>query len=306
MGMLRKTTRAWGFLALTLVGCAGADDLSGDETVGESRAELGECTSFSQSFYSVNGEDNVRLKPLSTHLCWLTKSSGDFDGGYNRNGLLVYVQSDQYWHLESTGGGGIGEARCTPRSCFSGDGVDDVMWISEGNAAIANRFSGDTSCDKWTTAAWWGTAATMLMGHPGPGRTAGGGEYSNVTLSYDPWKSSTVNAGDCVADNKPIFANAVSVFVGTPRGGKNAHYTCIPFSVSGNSTLPLGVRTEDAMCFFTHLTGGFRGAGESSRLYTVKNADSGKYEWYAKTTRGGAGNQIRAEGRCYYYHQWDL
>jgi hypothetical protein len=184
--------------------------------------------------------------------------------------------------------------------------VDDVNWISDGFAAIANRFSNDNSCDNWATSTWWGDGATVLMGHPGPGRTEGGGEYSNVTLSSDPFASSKVTANDCYRDNKPIYADAVSLFVGTPSGGRAAHYTGIPFLVSGNSTLPLGVYTTDAFCFFTHITGKFRGGGESERLYTVKESSTGKYIWYAESTQGSAGSSNRSEGRCYYYHQWDL
>lgn len=66
------------------------------------------------------------------------------------------------------------------------------------------------------------------------------------------------------------------------------------------------VGKRDRVAETKHLTGGFRGGGESARLYKVKNESSGKYEWYAQTKRGGAGNQVRAEGRCYYYQQWDL
>jgi len=127
-----------------------------------------------------------------------------------------------------------------------------------------------------------------------------------VNLSYDPFSSSHVAAQDCVGDNLPIVADAVSLFVGTPSGGKAAHYTGVPFSVSGNTTLNLGVDTADAFCFFTRIAGGFRGSGESVRLYTQFDASSQTNLWYAKTTRGSGGNQINAQGRCFFYHQVDL
>ena len=85
------------------------------------------------------------------------------------------------------------------------------------------------------------TACASFAAHPGSGRTAGAGEFSGTTLSYDAFAPGNVIAQDCVADSvKPIVADAVAVFVGTPSGGKVAHYTGIPFTLSGTYTLNLG------------------------------------------------------------------
>ena len=296
---------AMGFIALIALAIQGCGAAASEGDPGESEAALGECGAFSQSFYSISSPGDVLLKPSSTHFCWLTKSSGNFDGGNGYTGLFVQTEGDGSWHLVSSGPGGSGEARCTPLSCFSGDGVNDVVWMSNGRAAIASS-SRTGTCDHYSNDMWWGDAASVLTAHPGSGRTAGGGEYADVTLSSSAFSPSTVNAGDCVGDSKPIIANAVSLFVGTPSGGKVPHYTGTPFATWGTFTLNLGVYTDDAFCFFTHITGGFRGGGESVRLFTQYEASSGRYLWYAQTTQGGAGNQVRGEGRCYYYHQWDL
>jgi hypothetical protein len=262
------------------------------------------CSASARTVYTVSNNDSTKLMPAATNFCWLTKSGGNFDGVAGYSGIFVYPQSDGYYHLEGNGQGDVGEARCVPLSCFSGDGVNDVVWVSDQFGAIAN--AGNGSCDSWSTQAWWGDAATILEAHPGPGRTAGGGEAANVSLSSDPFSSSYVQANDCQEDNKPIYANGVSLFVGTPSGGKAAHYTGIPFSVSGNYTLNLGVHTDEAICFFTHISGKFRGGAEFERLYTSYESATGRYLWYAQSSYGSSGGHLNGQGRCYYYNQWDL
>lgn len=250
---------------------------------------------------NVWGEYNLTLRPTATHFCWLTKASGDYDGDNGASaGIYVLPQSGGYWHLVSeSGSSSYGEAKCVPRSCFRGDGANDVVWVSGQFGALAN--SGASSCDYNETAAWWGDAATVLQSWPGPGRTEGGGEYVRSILSGSPWNSSAVAANDCqFNDPYPwIQATGTSLFVGTPSGGKACHYTGVPFLVSGTVTLDLGVPIDQAVCFFTKIRGKFRGGGEAVSLYHQNS------RWYA-SSQSQQGSSVGAEGRCYYFHQWDL
>ncbi|HYO98139.1 MAG TPA: hypothetical protein VER33_26725 [Polyangiaceae bacterium] len=125
-----------------------------------------------------------------------------------------------------------------------------------------------------------------------------------MALSYSATTSSKVVAQDCQVDRKVIQATGNSLFVGTPGGSRAAHYTGVPFGVGGNSTLDLGVYTDEAICFFTKISGKFRGSGESVRLYT-ESTPSG-WVWHARSRQGSGGSSVRAEGRCFYYNQWDL
>jgi hypothetical protein len=255
------------------------------------------------------------MKPLNTHFCWLTKVAGSFDGNHgNAAGAFVQRQSDGNWHLETRATGSFGEGRCVALACFLGDGVNDVVMVNQtGFAAIANSQRG---CDVNSTATWWGDAVTVLQGFPGPGNTAGNAESASVALSTDPFAPSTVVAQDCQADNLHwIQAAASSIFVGTPSGGKLAHYTGAPFTVSGNTTLNLGqtigntsptLPPDAVFCFFTHVQGKFRGAPESVELFLSPNPnDPGNELWTAKSTQGGGGSQISASGRCSPYVQFD-
>ncbi len=293
-----------GLICLSLLAFGCGDDKAA-EPVQAVQEELGECTSFSQQYWAAQDGATVTLKSTSTHFCWLTFSQGDYDGGHGFSaGAYVLPYGDGKWHLETDATGSYGQARCTPYSCFSGDGVDDVVWISGGFGAIANSTG---SCDHYDTSTWWGDAVTVIQSHPGPGRTAGGGEKVDVFLSSNAFSPSTLRANDCQNDsNHWIEGTANSLFVGTPSGGKLAHYTGSPFLVGGNATLNLGVYTDDAFCFFTHIMGQYRGGGESVRVYTVFESATGRYLWYARSRQGDDGNAIQATGRCYYYHQWDL
>jgi len=111
------------FVAATLLGC-GAD---GQEATKSLRSGLGECTAFSQSFFSQTSPGDKKLLSVASNFCWLTKSSGNFDGGNGVTGLYVQTEGDGFWHLVSAGPGGSGEARCAPLSCFSGDGVNEFQ-----------------------------------------------------------------------------------------------------------------------------------------------------------------------------------
>ncbi|HMR06473.1 MAG TPA: hypothetical protein PKA88_11865 [Polyangiaceae bacterium] len=291
---------------LILCGVACTVQREDSEHTQVARQALGPCAQTLQVYAWANGVWDQPIRPTSTHFCWLSKASGDFDGDNGTPaGVYVQPQSDGYWHLRAESSGAIGEARCAPLSCFSGDGNNDVRWVSGGFGAIA--ISGLYNCDHQVTNAWWGDAATVLQSWPGPGRTEGTGEYVQSVLSSSPWTSSQVVANDC-QHNDPypwIQATAHSLFVGTPSGGKLAHYTGVPFSVYGNYTLNLNVYTDDAFCFFTTIKGRFRGGGEAVRVYPVLEQSSGRYIWYAQS-KSQQGTSVSATGRCYYYHQWDL
>ncbi len=291
-------------LALILPACGDAPD---PDALGQTREASHAACQPSQYVHAwSSGVYNVQIRPTSTHFCWLNRVSGPFDGDQGASaGVYVQGQSDGYWHLVTESTGAYGEARCVPRSCFSGDGVNDVVWVSSGFGALA--VADPYSCDQDANNTWWGDAATVLQSWPGPGRTQGGGEWVNAALSTSPWTPSQVIANDCKhGDPYPwIQATANSLFVGTPSGGKLCHYTGVPFAVWGDSLLNLGVYTDQAFCFFTKIAGKYRGGGEGVAVYPVYQSSSGRYLWYAKSW-SDTDTSVRGEGRCYYFHQWDL
>ncbi|MBK7585284.1 MAG: hypothetical protein IPI67_34485 [Myxococcales bacterium] len=297
------------FLAVPLMAsCSGSDP--DDEATATASGALGQCPHSNLAWATAQNGGAIAMRPISTWVCWLTQAAGRFDGekGYDV-GINVEMRNDGWWWLTTRATQEYGEAACAPRSCFTGDGANDVVWVSTENISTWAGASGG-SCDHDQSNAWWGDAATIEQawpGMPGPGRTAGGGESVDVAQSSNPFGSSILSSNDCqeVDSNYGIRAQANSLFVGTPSGGKACHFTGVPFSVSGNVTLNLGVYTDDAICYFTHIHGKFAGGGEKVRIYPV-DAGGGRFLWYARSWQGGSGSSINAKGRCYFYNQWDL
>jgi hypothetical protein len=285
-------------------------NLQGCGAESQSQQENAENTdSVEQSSHAVCSNSNigswwaqfggeVDMQPASTHFCWLTKVSGAFEDGLNGASI---TKTTYGWYRLWTTSDSLGEAHCVPLSCFRGDGINDVTWVSDSIYATAFGYSG---CPHQDTNAWWGDAATVLIRHAA-GNTEGGAEYSNIIQSGNAFAPSVVQANDCqTSDGVGVQAIARSLFVGTPSGGKLAHFTGAPFWVQGNFTLNLNVFTDEAFCYLTRAHGKFRGGGESVRLF--REASGSRFKWVAQATQGGAGSAIRGEGRCYWYHQWDL
>jgi hypothetical protein len=302
-----------GMLGGVLVACgtSAANDPQQREPAGRSQEAIAtSCITETQTYYSVTHGTQAKMKPLSTHFCWLTMANGDFNGeqpdDWYDTGQGVEVQSDGYWYVVNRdyNGNGTTQARCVALSCFTGDGQDDVVWVSTSNMSSIATANG--SCDSHTNyTAWWGDAATVLRFWPGPGNTNGSGENVQVVQSSNASTASGIHAADCYSDGigRFISGRAVSLFVGTPSSGQLAQFTGSDFVVSGDYTLNLGVHTDEAICFFTRIFGKFRGAGESVRVYQV--ADGSRYLWYAKSQQGGSGSGVKGQGKCFWFNQWD-
>jgi hypothetical protein len=289
-------------------GCGGEGPSNDDGQLGKNQAAVGECpASETLGVGTVNGPYSLALHPTNTHVCWLTGVWGRFDGQRScPDGVSVQAHANGWWYLEARNSEEYGEARCAPLSCFTGDGVNDVVWDSTDNFSAIAAADGPT-CDNYQSNAWWGDAATIEQYWPGCSDTEGGGEYTAISQSNLPFSSSKVVANDCTSDGLGRIINSfgTSLFVGTPSGGKACHFTGSPFSVSGNYTLNLNVYTDEAICYFTKISGKFRGGGEFVKVYPV-SVGGGRYKWYAKSTQGGDGSAVSASGRCFWFHQWDL
>ncbi len=305
---MRRKHRILGLVELAavaaLTGCGG-DGLDGEPVAATRETVSLACLEESTEFYNVP----QRLKSASTHLCWVTKFTGRFNGSQTDEtedvGQGVMVGQDGYWWLQNnaapTNDGQV-EARCVRKSCFTGDGTDDVVWVSTHNISAIATANGTCATSK-TYHGWWGDAATLLRWWPGPGDTNGSGENVQVLQSFDAFKSSGIQAADCRHDGLrgSIIGRANSLFVGTPDSGQLAQFTGSQFSVWGDNTLDLGVFADEAICYFTKVYGQFRGAGESVRLYQV--AQGSRNVWFARSRQGADGASVKGSGQCFYYNQ---
>jgi hypothetical protein len=297
---------------LLALGCAVEPHAGSEDTAAVREPIAASCITDTNIIYEAGPAK--KLKPLATHFCWMTMASGNLDGAqpdwWYDTGLGVEVQTDgegvaNWWVVNRAfSGGGVAQARCVARSCFTGDGVNDQVWISTHNISAIATANGSCATNTNHTA-WWGDAATVLRWWPGPGKTNGSGENTQVVQSGNAFSASAIHAADCYHDGlgRFITGRAVSLFVGTPNSGQLALFTGSDFFVQGNYTLPLGVYSDEAVCFFTRIFGKFAGAGESVRLYQV--ASGGRYQWYAKSTQGGSGSGVKGQGKCFWYNQWN-
>jgi hypothetical protein len=244
--------------------------------------------------------------------CWLTRAAGRFDGTKGTSGVdVIGRKNDRSWWLETHGPEELGEAMCVPLNCFSANGIGDVVWTSwESNfSAFANRTT--SSCHAHSRNAWRGDAATILQSWPhsggAAGNTEGGGEASFIVQATSASAFSQVAANDCAYEGglgKPIFASGTSLFVGTPGGSNVPNFMNVGAFTQQNFTVALA-RTDEAICYFTKITGKFRGGGESAHLFRANDA-AGVERWHLRTTKGGASNFVRADARCFPFHQPNL
>ncbi len=289
-------------LALTGTGCGAEGPDVALEPTSEAREALDPACSNNEFFVPGSIAEPTRLKSSSTHFCWLSRIH------YHDNPKVFIDQDDGYWYVEE---GKESQIRCVPKSCFRGDGVDDVVWISTHNISAKANCKGDCA-NTVNHTAWWGDAATVLTAFEGPGADVdqayvnGIGENVQVIQSNSATTSSGIQAADCHSEHGfftgapdvGITGRAVSLFVGTPNSGRLAKFTGAEFSVTGNSTMSLGVFTDEAICYFTK----FYGAG-AARLFQV--ADGSRNVWTVKTARIDSDRGVRAVGRCFWFHQSD-
>lgn len=305
-----------GVALLCLSGCldgpVGDPDHAGEEVerTEEAQQSVGLCGQGSYLYGWANNGGSTRLWTVASSVCWLTKAGGRFDGNKGTNvGVSVEPRQDGYWWLVTRGAEEHAEAHCLARSCFTGDGVNDVVWVSTANYSSTATADG-SSCDTNSSYAWWGDAATIEQAWPGitgPGRTEGGAEYAEIIQSSNPYGSSIVRSGDCQSDglNYPIRSHGTSLFVGTPSGGKAAHFSASG-AVWGNYTQDTQAYVDESICYFTHIHGKFRGGGESVKFYQQLEPSTGRYKWMLQTTQGSSGSSVYAGYKCYFHNQWDL
>jgi hypothetical protein len=306
-----KATAAILVFAFGLTACGSSlGEPRADEEVASTESAATACSiAESDTVYKI-GAGDVKLKPVSTHFCWLSKMSGNFDGsnGAIPGGAFVFPQNDGNWHLQSPNdiAATAAEARCVALSCFTADGVNDqVMTTATTNlSAIASCTS--NVCDRRTQTAWGGNAATVLNTFLISTNTTGANEYADVATATDPISPSIITAQDCTNDGVNFLqAGATSLFVGTPGQVSMAQFTG-EFSISGTATADLGVFASSAFCYFTHIGGKFRGSGEYVRLVQKPLGPNNSKLWYAESHQGSSGREINASGRCFFYNQWTL
>lgn len=240
------------------------------------------------------GQATKYLKPVSTHVCVLTKAGGRFAGGSE----AVRVGNDgNTWYLtgQSAESGVNGEAWCYAKGQFLANG--SARWVSGQFEAMTNS----SSCTSASTGTWWGDAATILTGVSG--KLRGYGEKMYVVQSPGGFTSSSLNIESC---QQPVRGWAHSFFAGTPSDGQPVkfygaeYWADTAYAASGSNYHEVTMApTGEAMCYLTYVAGKFDGSGEWGRIYPT--LVSGIERWVLKAkaeTYNGAPKPVRVKARC--------
>lgn len=259
-----------------------------------------------QTYTWWQGQARIRMAPVSTHVCVLTRVGGDLEGA----GEYVNIGQDSggYWTL---GGASLqsevnGAARCFRRSQFTSP-YGTANWLS--NPVVNYTFGTDAFCGAASSNAWWGDAATYLASVGGD--MEGQGESATVRQSTSGWTSSQVAGHTCATGW--LTDAAYSFFVGRPSSGIPAtflsrydtHGTAgtiaeTTSAAADGSDTQLMARTDLAMCYLTEVKGKFRGGAE--RVEIIPLFTGGLWRW-ALRTNSGQDDGVSAKARCYARHQ---
>jgi hypothetical protein len=264
------------------------------------------------------GEWDVPMKPVRTHVCFLTGVSGDLAG----QGSAVAVHRSSVDMMDvairiGIGGGSGGtvvnedgdtwkvagfqifdnslaaESTCVPLADFKLD-PGGVRRISEaGRVTIDGCTSG--------SARMWDKAPAYLSGVQG--RFGGGGEYVKTQNDFDNnWlRRGWLKARSERCVNGYVEGNARSIFLGIP-GHDTGHLDYVDLDLDAHSHESKSRRlsaTADAICYLTRVSGSLDGGGESIRLYPKKDGNT-EY-WYLDVK--AQGGSAYASVSCLLYDQ---
>lgn len=124
------------------------------------------------------------------------------------------------------------------------------------------------------------------------GKMAGGAESVAVDQTFALFGTSRLSAQTCAGD---LFGYGYAVNVSSVPL-RAARFVAGEFTASGNGRTTMA-RTDEAMCYFTRIKGGFRGGGEWAQIRP--ELVSGIEHWTLRSGKGSASSHVSAAARCY-------
>jgi hypothetical protein len=267
------------------------------------------------------------LAPTSTHLCFVSQFSGNFEDGASpvlnapiEGGVAVLTNSG--WWL---GAGHNSQATCVAWSNFSSPQANAGPLFTD--PQLGGVLSGSNSSGSTNIGIWAGDAFSFIAGVDGT--LEGGGEQVNVVQSASTTGASILNLqtqdGDdnaeadliawtvsalIVPPNLPVGSRHLVNLAGTstnPDCGSNGTCDIIgnmttvgtfewnAVAKSNKTVTRFMVPTSMGFCAFTQISGDFDGGGEKVSI----TAQSGRWVLTASAQGGSA----YAKARCMAYSQ---
>ena len=266
-----------------------------------------------------SGKPNQKVQLADNrYVCVLTRVQGEFAGG----GELVLVMKDKNgWYLQvnsQSESGVTGGAYCFRKEHFMPAPEEAIVaaaslgqspFVRQASEVLNKNWDNDNDCTTGNTILWLGDAAAILSGMAG--KFVGGGEIASVVQSFDPKKVSYIHAHSCQEAN--IGAYGYSFFVGKPHTGSLPKFqnfgpalgTEARVATQGDQSksLPL-IGTDMGMCYFTKISGEFRGGGEIAEIVAGPDPSSGQEMWWLRA-RSKSESGIEARARCMLFIQHD-
>jgi hypothetical protein len=245
------------------------------------------------------------------YLCVLSKIGGEIeDFGGQELHIDVTSRGDTWWDLSYETNART-RLICTPWSNFRLPTNGQVRLSSEFSLSLTT-YSSDTEDANM----WGGDAATALSGIDASAMN-GYGEYALIKQATSATADSVLEirskAGIAGVISAYIEGWGQSIFVGDPAAHKLVKLIgwvngdLVSGNVNTTGTFEYNVSTtsgfqnywmattDQAICYFTKISGEFDGGGEYSRIY--QNGT----QWYLTSVAGGG--EVKASARCMAYRQ---
>jgi hypothetical protein len=293
------------------------DDSEEDGDEFESKGLIYTSTQSHATVYQVTrNQTDVQMKPVSTHICFLSRLSGNLGGHdssvvvhhsvYNWSavadqGRFISDDAGSVWKVAShqrNSNSLTAEATCVPLADFRVP-AGSVRRVSFMFGAHYDTGLGD--CSGSARSNMWKYAGSAISG--ALGSFEGGGEEVTIQQTPGDFDKIYVKTGTCGGrvDNR-IEGVGYSFFF----GDATFHDAPNPLAFqqlrahSGDTAYRQLIRTRDGVCFFTHLSGSFDGGGERVRIFP--EVDGAGREWWSfeATAEGGS---AYADVECISYDQ---
>jgi hypothetical protein len=297
-----------------VVGCGNEEDLSReaqeqDEPEPQALFQQASQQSNAQVFSWSKGKPDQEMVPVASHLCFLTRVSGQLGGPstsvamhHSQTNLSDFrgpsllpldangnvLEDGPVWKIAGSSGDKNSlqaEATCVPRADFR-LGAGMVMWDS-GNV-VGTAFPTNTvSKDLWLGDA---IAHVDLV----QGWFEGGGEFAQIEPGAP---NTTTHLSVRTQNSSQTSGMARSLFLGIP--GATATRRTPQVQSSGNKK-QLILPTRDGVCYLTRISGDFNGSEERIRIAPI--VDGQGTEWWQLETHNG-GDNVYATAECVLYDQ---
>jgi hypothetical protein len=265
---------------------------------------------------------DVYMKPINTHICFLTRVSGNFGGN---SGVYVHRSTDDVaticpwgpflglnafsndsgatWKLagcQHATNSLTAEATCVPGSSFI---LDPDGIVTGSPVQVAKVLPTGTTCNASQSKDLWTFTAVSYINSI-MGYMNGGGEKAEILSFSDRSSLSKVRVqSQYCGSGAQVQAAAYSLFAGPSslvQDTRRIGVWALDASNGSNRTAQM-IKTTDGVCYLTKISGSLDGAGEKLRIYPKK--DAAGVEYWMFEARSQYGGSAYGAAQCILYDQ---